>query len=219
MEMNRLFTGIYNLCKWITYFFWLNLFWVGGTLLGGIVLGFMPSTTAVFAIAQRTAAGEEDIPLFKTFVREYRQSFLLSNGVGGILFVISAIWYIDFMFVRQWEGAFHSVMHVALIVIGLSIGMLMMYVFPVLVHDQMSIKKTLKKALFIGFLHPANMVFLFVSLLSTYYFLIYLPGLIPLVGISFFIHVNMWIAYKGFERIHEMHGKHQRKQADTQASI
>ncbi|WP_373370360.1 DUF624 domain-containing protein [Alkalicoccobacillus plakortidis] len=65
MEMNRLFTGIYNLCKWITYFFLLNLLWVGGTLLGGIVLGFMPSTTAIFAIARKTAAWRRRHPIIK----------------------------------------------------------------------------------------------------------------------------------------------------------
>ena len=190
----------------------LNLLWVGGTLLGGIVLGFMPSTTAIFAIARKTAAGEEDIPLLKTFWNVYRSSFLRSNGVGAILIIISLIWYVDLLFFRTIEGPLHTALHVVMIAIGISIGMLLLYVFPVMVHYQAGVLATLKKALFIGFLHPANMVFLFVSMLSTYYFLIFLPGLIPLFGVSFIIHVNMWIAYKGFERLHEIHLKNQRKQ-------
>ncbi|MDQ0208190.1 YesL family protein [Alkalicoccobacillus murimartini] len=216
METNRLFTGIFKLCRWITYFFWLNLLWVGGTLLGGIVFGVMPSTTAVFTIARKTAAGEEDVPLFRTYWSIYRESFVRSNGVGALLLIISLIWYVDFMFFRNMEGALHSALHIVLIAVGIAIGMLLLYVFPVMVHYQVSIMATLKKALFIGFLLPANTVFLFVSLLSIYYLLIYLPGLIPLVGVSFIIHVNMWIAYKGFERLTEIHLKHQKKNASSE---
>ncbi|TSB48119.1 YesL family protein [Alkalicoccobacillus porphyridii] len=215
MEMNRLFTGIYNLCKWITYFFLLNLYWVGGTLIGGIVFGLMPSTTAVYEIARKTAAGEEEILLFKTFWSVYRQSFFRSNGIGLVILVLSLIWYIDFMFFRHIEGTFHSVLHIMMIVMGISLGMMLLYVFPVLVHYQEGVVATIKKALFIGFLQPANMVFLFASILSTYYFLIFLPGLIPLFGVSFIIHVNMWIAYKGFERLQEIHKKNQQKQASS----
>lgn len=82
MEMSRLLTGIYNLCKWITHFAYLNLLWIIFTLIGGVILGIIPSTVAMFAIARKTAMGEEDISVIKTFWSTFRTEFIRANGLG-----------------------------------------------------------------------------------------------------------------------------------------
>src|SRR4051812_16513904 len=100
MEMNRLLTGIYNLCRWITHFAYLNILWILFTLAGAVVLGIVPSTVAMFAVARKTAMGEEDIPVFKTFWRTYRTEFIRANGLGLLLTAIGLIWYFDLHFFR-----------------------------------------------------------------------------------------------------------------------
>jgi uncharacterized membrane protein YesL len=204
MERNRLLTGIYNLCKWITHFAYMNILWVLFTLLGGVVFGIIPSTVAMFAIARKTAMGEEDIPVFKTFWGTYRSEFLRSNLLGLILTGIGLVWYFDLHFFRQFEGSIYTIMNYAMMMLGMVFFILLIYVFPVYVHYDLKLYQYLTYALKIGFLRPASVVFMFVGTLCTYYFLIYLPGLIPLFGITFFVYFNMWIAYKSFQNIEEV---------------
>jgi uncharacterized membrane protein YesL len=204
MERNRLLTGIYNLCKWITHFAYMNILWVLFTLLGGVVFGIIPSTVAMFAIARKTAMDEEDIPVFKTFWGTYRSEFLRSNLLGLILTGIGLVWYFDLHFFRQFEGSIYTIMNYAMMMLGMVFFILLIYVFPVYVHYDLKLYQYLTYALKIGFLRPASVVFMFVGTVCTYYFLIYLPGLIPLFGISFFVYFNMWIAYKSFQNIEEV---------------
>jgi uncharacterized membrane protein YesL len=204
MERNRLLTGIYNLCKWITHFAYMNILWVLFTLLGGVVFGIIPSTVAMFAIARKTAMGEEDIPVFKTYWGTYRSEFLRSNLLGLILTLVGLVWYFDLHFFRQFEGSIYTIMNYAMMMLGMVFFILLIYVFPVYVHYDLKLYQYLTYALKIGFLRPASVVFMFVGTLCTYYFLIYLPGLIPLFGITFFVYFNMWIAYKSFQNIEEV---------------
>jgi uncharacterized membrane protein YesL len=199
MEMSRLLTGIYKLCNWITHFAYLNLLWIIFTLLGGVILGIIPSTVAMFAIARKTAMGEADISVSGTFWRTYRTEFFRANGLALIITVIGFFWYFDLYFFRQFEGAFYTILNYLMILIGMVYFMLLLYIFPVFVHYDLKIYQYLTHALKIGFLRPTTLVFMFIGSLSTYYFYIYFPGLIPIFGISFFVYFNMWVAYKSFE--------------------
>jgi uncharacterized membrane protein YesL len=201
MEMNRLLTGIYNLCRWITHFAYLNILWILFTLVGAVVLGIVPSTVAMFVVARKTAMGEEDIPVFKTFWRTYRSEFIRANGLGLLLTAIGLIWYFDLHFFRQYDGTFFTIMNYLMMMIGMVYFILLLYIFPVFVHYDLKIYQYVTHALKIGFLKPMTIVFMLVGSLCTYYFLIYLPGLIPIFGISFYVYFNMWVAYKSFENM------------------
>ncbi len=82
MEMNRLLTGIYNLCQAITHYFFVNLLWIAGIVAGGVVFGLMPSTVAMYTVARKSIMGEKEFPLLKTFWRAYREAFFRANGLG-----------------------------------------------------------------------------------------------------------------------------------------
>ncbi|WP_163101955.1 YesL family protein [Peribacillus alkalitolerans] len=204
MEMNRLLTGIYNLCRWITHFAYINLLWIMFTLLGAVILGIVPSTVAMFAVARKTAMDKEDIPVFKTFWRTYRTEFIRANGLGLLLIAIGLIWYLDLQFFRQFEGPFYTIMSYLMMMLGMVYFILLLNIFPVYVHYDLKIYQYLTHALKIGFLKPTTIVCMLIGSLCTYYFLIYLPGLIPIFGISFFVYFNMWVAYKTFENIDDV---------------
>ncbi|SDL82792.1 YesL family protein [Sediminibacillus halophilus] len=202
MQVGRLLNGVMAFCKWITHFALLNLLWIGCTLLGGVVFGFAPSTAAMYAVARKQIL-TEDSPLFRTFWSIYRQEFFRANGLAWLLAAIGAIWYFDLHFFREFEGWFYSLMNYIMIMIGLVYMILLMYILPVFVHYDLKIRGCIKQALIIGFLHPANLVLMLVVGLSSYYFFIYFPGLIPLFGLTVFAHLNMWLSLKCFNQIEE----------------
>ncbi|MBS4209428.1 YesL family protein [Bacillus sp. FJAT-50079] len=204
MQMNRLLTGIYNVCRWITHFFYLNVLWVGFTLLGGILLGIMPSTIALYSIARKTAMGEEDIPITKTFWHVYRKEFLRSNRFGAMLLILALLITFNLFFFRSFEGSGSLIMSFLMLLIAVVFIILLFYVFPVYVHYKLSLFEYLKQALIIAFLHPANLIAMIITCVTAYYFFIYLPGFIPLFGITFLCHLNMWLAYQCFQSIERM---------------
>ncbi|MDM5359380.1 YesL family protein [Peribacillus sp. ACCC06369] len=207
MEMSRLLTGIYNLCKWITHFAYLNLLWIIFTLIGGVILGIIPSTVAMFAIARKTAMGEEDISVIKTFWSTFRTEFIRANGLGLKITLIGFFWYFDLYFFRQFEGAFYTIMNYLMILIGMVYFMTLLYIFPVFVHYDLKVYQYVTHALKIGFLRPTTLIFMLIGSLSTYYFFSYFTGLIPFFGISFFVYFNMWVAYKSFENFEVVRSK------------
>ncbi|MCJ7839774.1 YesL family protein [Lederbergia sp. NSJ-179] len=209
MQMNRLLLGIYNLCKWITYFFYLNMIWLAFCLLGGIILGTFPSTVSLYTIARKTALGEEDIPLVKTFWHVYRMEFLRANGLGYLLFFIGSLTSFNLFFFRSFEGTVHLFMSFFMLIIMVVFIMLILYIFPVYVHYKLNILQYLRQALIIAFLHPVNLIIMLITCVATYYFLVYLPGFIPLFGVSILCHLNMWLAYQCFQAIERVVEKRQ----------
>ncbi|MBM7573393.1 YesL family protein [Aquibacillus albus] len=208
---NRLFTGINNLCKWVCYFFYLNVMWMLCTLLGGVLLGISPSTVALYTIARKTAMGEEDIPVFKTFWRIYKKEFLKANLLGLTLIAFAAVWYMDFIFFRQLEGTFYRMMDYFLLLIGILFVIVISYIFPVYVHYEMKFLSYMKYSIAFGFLHPLHFIAMIITTISTYYFFAYFQGFILILGFSLSAHLNMWLAYQSFQKIAEKHLKYEQK--------
>ncbi|UOK57848.1 DUF624 domain-containing protein [Bacillus sp. OVS6] len=61
MGSNTLIGKFYTLAEWILKAMYLHLLWIIFTLAGGIVLGVMPSSTAVFSIIRKWLQGETDL--------------------------------------------------------------------------------------------------------------------------------------------------------------
>lgn len=201
MEMGRLLTGIYSLCKWITHFAYLNLLWLGFTLFGGVIFGIFPSTIAMFTVARRSNRGEEGFSVFKLFLQTYRKEFLPINGLGWSLVAIGLVWFFDLHFFRGFDGMFYSVMNYLMVVIGVIYIVLLIYIFPVYVHYELKLYQYIKQTVMVAFLSPANLFLMIVGTLGIYYFYISFPAFIPLFGLSIIVYFNMYVAFKCFQSI------------------
>lgn len=203
LRMGRLLAPLYQLCYWITHFAYLNLLWVMFIFLGGIVFGIFPSTVALFTIARKHTLGEHDIPIFRTFVKTFRQEFFRVNVLGWLVVLLGVIWYMDLHFFRQFSGPIFMVLNFMMIVLGLVYIMLNLFLFPVYVHYDLKLWQYIKQALLIAFLRPSSLALLFFGTLGAYYFYITIPALIPLFGISLLVYFQMRVAYNGFQKIHQ----------------
>jgi uncharacterized membrane protein YesL len=203
MEMGRLLTGLYHLCRWITHFAYLNVLWVSFTLLGGGIFGVFPSTVALFTIARKTSLGEEEFPILRTYWETFRKEMFWSNRLGWFITIVGLVWYFDLHFFRKFEGDIYIVLNVIMVVVGLIYIALLLYILPVYVHYDLKFFQYIKQALTIAFLRPANLALLFLGNLGAYYFYIYIPAFIPLFGISLIAYFNMWVAFNCFENIND----------------
>lgn len=219
MEGSRLFLSIFNACRWICYFFYLNIMWIACTLLGIVVFGIFPSTVALYTIARRSLMGEEDIPVFREFWRVYRQEFKKSNLYGSIFVIIGIIWWLDMMFVQQIEGFLSSALTYLLLVIGVLFVMFLLYIFPLYVHYDMKLSNYVKYAIAFGFLHPINLIAMVITVICMVALFLYFQGLIPLFGISILVHLNMGLAFQSFKKMAEKQERYQQKSHYPNASV
>ncbi|WP_173917213.1 YesL family protein [Halobacillus sp. Marseille-Q1614] len=200
----RLLTGVLAFCNWVTHFALLNLLWIVGTLMGGIVLGLAPSTVAMYTVSRKQARGEENVRLAKTFFSTYRKEFFRANGLALILTVAGWLCFYDLQFFQQMEGPLYTFLTYVAMAACLTFIILLVYILPVYVHYDLKLMQMMKQALFIGFLKPSNLILMIITSLSTYYFFISFPGFIPLFGFTIFAHLNMWMGLKCFETIEEI---------------
>ncbi|WP_245629911.1 YesL family protein [Domibacillus robiginosus] len=161
----------------------------------------MPSTLALFTISRKFIIGEDDIPVFQTFWKTYRNEFLKGNALGLILLLGGALWYADFTYFKNAAGTFSPVFHSLMIVVGFVYLVILLYVFPVYVHYDKKFFQYFKQAAVIGLLQPASLFLMLVCTLLNVCFLLYFQGFIPLISVSLICYVNMWIALKSFQHI------------------
>src|SRR5690554_99319 len=92
MWMERL----HPLFIWFSNLAYLNLLWIVFTLLGGIILGFIPSTSALFSvIRQLLRKNDEEIPITKIFWTYYRKDFWKINRNFYLLICCGFIFLAD----------------------------------------------------------------------------------------------------------------------------
>lgn len=199
MELEGMTGRFFKICEIITRLAYANLLWIGFTLLGLGFFGFMPATTALFAVTRKWTMGEQDIPVFKTFWETYRKEFLKSNLFGLVLFLIGYIIYIDLTFLPT--GGLFSVLRMGIFICGLLYAITLLYIFPIYVHYDWKKTQYLKYALLIGVSHPHYTAIMAVGLGSLYYLCAKFPGVIPFFSVSLLAYVMMWTVYKVMRKL------------------
>lgn len=179
----------------------LNLLWIGGTILGGVILGWAPSTVALLTIMRdkirHTESGSSTV---KRFFKLYKSEFKNANYIGIIITILFAMSYINkknFDLQPEFIFSVFSIISTCIMIFLLGICL---YVFPLYVHYNMPMKQYITKAATFLVLRPVVTI-----LLALWCWLIFsgvhlMPGLIPVLLFSVFAYGNMAITYQFFMR-------------------
>lgn len=199
--MEGIANGFYRFSEWIMRFAYVNLLWIGFTLLGLIFLGFMPATAAMFGVIREWVRGNDDIPVFQTFWRIYREEFLKVNILGVILFLIGYILSIEYQILRSQTETIYYVASFGVIVQFILYAIVLVYILPIFVHFKLKLMQYFKWSFIIGLMHPIINVVLVVAVLLlniiTYYTI---PGLLLFFGGSVSAFILMWGASLTFSK-------------------
>jgi len=205
--------GFYRISVWIMNFVYLNLLWIFFTLVGLIVFGFSPATISVFSIVRKWIQGYTDIPIFKTFWKNYRKEFLKSNALGLFLTVIGYVLYLDFQLVLRTSNTMLQYTFLPLILVILVYLLTLLYVFPIYVQYNLKMIYVLKNALVIMIFRPFTTLTMVASTVIVFALLRYVPELIPFVSVSLWAYVLMWCSNLVFKKI-----ELQQQQQDTKTT-
>ena len=200
MELNGPVGIVYNFCNGFVRLAYLNLLWVLFTIIGLGIFGIMPATVAMFTVSRKWVIGERGVPIFKTFIKSYKEEFIRANVLGLLLFCFGYLMYQSFQLLALFEGVIFQFFSFIYLGILLVFKITLLYIFPVITHFDIKIVNVLKNAFLIGITHPIHSLMMIVGSILTIAVL-WVIGLVPVFIGSLLSFVIMWLANKSFLRL------------------
>ncbi|ADU28822.1 YesL family protein [Evansella cellulosilytica] len=218
MNVSWMASPFYRSCDWIWKMAYVNLLWLGFTVLGFGILGFLPATLAMLTVMRKWLMGEPDIAIFKTFLNAYKEGFIRINLIG-LLFAFGAyVIVFNYMYLGTIEGPVHTILS-----LGWYIGLIvytvtLVFLIPTYVHYELKLMQYLKASFIVGLVNPLAMITLIIGLLLMYQLFTYIPGLIPFFGPSMLGMMVMWCAHMAFTRLERKKEKLENEKNDVSQS-
>ncbi|MCM3587478.1 YesL family protein [Mesobacillus maritimus] len=199
--MNKTAGRVYVATEYITKFAYLNLLWIGFSLLGLVVLGFFPATIAMFTIIRKWLMGEMDTPIFSTFWTTYKAEFLRSNGLGYIMVVVGGLIVLDLVFMRNSGSNMMSMVQIPLYMFMFAAVMTMFYLFPVYVHYELKLTQMIKNSFLMMLISPLENLVIITGLAAVVLVGKFLPGLAFFFGGSLSAAIIMAACFLVFNKM------------------
>ncbi|MGE6629214.1 YesL family protein [Bacillus sp. NPDC077027] len=196
--------GLYSGCELLMKLAWLNMLWLLFTLLGGIILGFAPSTCAMLAVVRKWLRGEGDQPISPLFIKVYQKEWVKTNVLGMFFFIVFSILLFNYQVFSASSGIVSFIMIMCTFVSAVVFLAAFFYLFPLYVHYELPLKTYVQQALLCGIARPVTTLCLFISSAFIFYVLYTVPGLIPFYGGAFFALTIMFFTMRIFQRIDEL---------------
>ncbi|MGX2959560.1 YesL family protein [Peribacillus sp. JNUCC 23] len=179
---SRFMNNVYVVCDWIIRLLYLNLLWIVFTIAGLVIAGIFPATVALFSVLKEWIHEGKNVRVFNVFLNIYRKEFLKANRLGIILFFISIVFYMDWLFTNQLSGTLGMITKGVLLGSGFVFGITLLYVVPVYLQVDGKVFTTIKLAFLIGITYPHYTFIMMLSVAS----LMLISFLLPMAGFLFF---------------------------------
>jgi len=198
--MEGMMKSFYTISLWLARLMYVNILWILFTIVGLGVVGFYPSTTAMFAVIRKWVLGDRDIPVFKTFWSNYKREFVKSNILGIFISIFAFIMYSSLNIISSVTIPSLKVLYIPNGLVTLLFLLTVLYIFPVFVHYDVKLTKVAKNAFIIMTINPIS-TFCMVVLTGFLLFIIYkIPGLIPFFSGSIIAFLLMFLSNYAFNR-------------------
>ncbi|USK28374.1 DUF624 domain-containing protein [Bacillus sp. CMF21] len=199
MGSNTLIGKFYTLAEWILKAMYLHLLWIIFTLAGGIVLGVMPSSTAVFSIIRKWLQGETDLKTLPFFLSVYKSSWKTTNLAGLIFLCLSTVLLVDLQLNELTIKS--ALIHLPLLLFGLLLSSTMILFFPVYVHYDLKIFQHIKQAFILSLAQPLCVMAILLWIVTAYILSLYIPIIFLFMGISVVTLPIMWFSLHSFNKL------------------
>ncbi|WHY85675.1 DUF624 domain-containing protein [Neobacillus novalis] len=203
MAMGSLSSWLYRMCEWITRLVYVNLLWIGFSLLGLLLFGVGPATSSMFMIIRKWVIGQEDVKVFSSFWRAYKKDFWKANLLTLFLVAAGFLLYLDYKFIGNLEGWYTTILSGLLLLLTLLYIVTLVYIFPVFVLFQLRPLQYIKYAIHFGVSSPLSMLLIISSALFMYYLTVNIPATFPFLSGSVISIVIMKRAQKTFSKLED----------------
>lgn len=194
-------TGFYRLLEWLWFFIYLNLLWLGFTLLGVIVVGVLPATLAVMAVMQRFVTGDKDFSIFRSFFEAFKTHFFKANIIGLFIGVLSYLLWFNYHYLLTTTGGEAILLALGWNVTLVVVIVFVLYSFPLYLYQPKHLKTLVKDSLLLVLATPLSFLSMVISVGLVGAFLSIVPGMIPFLGIALLSWVMMWNMHQALLRV------------------
>lgn len=198
MQYQGVMGVVHYISSWIMRLAYVNLLWLIFSGAGLIIFGLFPATTAMFSVIRSWIIHDLDSPVFKTFWKSYKNEFVQSNVIGYFMLIIGYLLYINFTYLQTMtEHPASTLLLVIFFIFCLTFSIILLYIFPVLVHYQLKMVDVIKSAFLVGLLSPFYTLLMVSGMAAVYLFISFIPGMIPFFSgslIALFIMANAYRA-------------------------
>ncbi|RSL33065.1 DUF624 domain-containing protein [Salibacterium salarium] len=147
--------------RWLSRLALLNLLWLVSSLAGLFVFGAFPALTAMLGVTRKWILDKSEIPIVKTYFKQFKNDFWKANAVGWIMIAIGSILYLNFELLLNLSMDFSIVVIFAFYFIIFLFSIVTINIFPLYVHYEASIINQFKNAFIIGMVRiPVTLVLL-----------------------------------------------------------
>lgn len=199
--MNKIMVRIHSLSDWCMRLAYVNLLWFVFTILGLVIFGMGPSTTAMFAVIRKWQMDGLETPIFKTFWHSYKTEFKKANLLFLLLFAVGYTLFFDFRFLLQMEGWQFTMLAVLVASILFVFTFTVFFIYPMFVHYNLKIAQYIKYSFLLVISHPIQIVLMAVSLALIAFMFILLPAMIFFYSGSLICLIITKFTWKVFEKV------------------
>lgn len=194
-------TRFYRLAEWIWRFAYVNLLWLGFTLLGLGFLGIFPATVAVYAVLRKWLTKDTEVSIIRVFWATFKQDFLRANILGYILSAFGFfIWY-NYQYLSVATGTEHTIILIFWCIAVVLFILLALFLFPIYVHVDLPLFKYFKTTILIAIASPLSLITVGLGIWIALQIFSSVPGLIPFYSVSVVGWLIMWATLQAFQRI------------------
>ncbi|MFE7062868.1 YesL family protein [Sutcliffiella sp. NPDC057660] len=185
---------------WMLKVAYLNLLWIGFTLLGLGVLGLFPSTGAMFTIVQKWLGKEPVEKIFSTFWKIYKKEFVALNKFGLFFIAIGYLLIYDLLFI-QMNGSNLIWLFPVIGFLGISYILTLLYFFPIYIKYEMKFYHYIKQAFLIGAGSLLETILIFTVCMVLMITVWFIPGIIPFFTGSVLAVAVTWSSNRAINKI------------------
>lgn len=187
--------------SFIINLFKLNLLWMGFTILGLGVAGFFPATLAALKVTRKWLLTKDNSITTKEFITYMKVELISGNIIGYLLTIVGIVLYVNYQLLAQMSGNFSIIIPIAFYLILFLYTTTVLWVFPLYIHRENKVFKTIKNALIIGILKLPITFALMSLIFILFYFSLAMPTMLIFFTFSILFTVWMQWSLKGLNRI------------------
>lgn len=189
-------TRFHRILETFSNYFFLNLLWL---LMCLPLFTIFASTTAMFSVVRKWTLKGESISLFSEFMKQFKTNFVKSSLIGLIWTFFGTV--IGLYMVINVELS-SSILFYTIAFLSLWFVFLTIYLFPVMVHYDISILNVFKYS-FIYSISQVGFTLLSGILILVCALIIWLQPIFALFLCSITAHLIYFICHKSFQKINE----------------
>jgi uncharacterized membrane protein YesL len=149
--MNDLNNRLFSTLNTIVDLFLLNLLWVIASL---PLITFFPATAAMFGVVRKRILKKESEGIFKSFFKMFKENFKQSFIISILWSVFAVFLFFDYVYIHPETSVFQLILYVVWVIGLVLFSAISIYIFPIMVHFDLSWKIVIRNAFFFSLMNP-----------------------------------------------------------------